>query len=87
VFPGVPGHEPDQQAAVAGARRVGEAMDLLRAITPGSGSYVNQADYFEHDWQHSFWGANYPKLLEAKAFYDPENVFRVHHGVGSERTT
>ena len=86
AFPGVPEHEPDRQAAGARARRVSEAMDLLRAITPGSGSYVNQADYFEDEWQHSFWGANYPKLLEAKATYDPDNVFRVHHGVGSERT-
>ncbi len=25
-------------------------MDLLRAITPGCGSYVNEADFFEHDW-------------------------------------
>jgi hypothetical protein len=87
AFPGLPGLEPDQQVAAARARRVGEAMDLLRALTPGSGSYVNQADYFEHEWQRSFWGSNYPKLLEAKALYDPDNLFRVHHGVGSEGTS
>jgi len=87
AFPGIPGHEPDQQVAAVRARRVGEAMDLLQALTPGSGSYVNQADYFEHEWQRSFWGSNYPKLLEAKALYDPDNLFRVHHGVGSEGTS
>jgi FAD/FMN-containing dehydrogenase len=45
---------------------------------------VNEADYFEPDWQASFWGANYPRLREIKQRYDPANIFRVHHGVGSE---
>jgi FAD/FMN-containing dehydrogenase len=84
AFAGVPGHEPDQALGAANARRVGEAVDLVRAITPGSGSYVNETDYFEPDWQRSFWGPNYPRLLEIKRRYDPANVFRVHHGVGSE---
>jgi FAD/FMN-containing dehydrogenase len=84
AWPGVPGHEPDLARGAARARRVGEAMDLIRAVTPGSGSYVNETDYFEPDWQHSFWGANYPRLLEIKRAYDPDNIFRVHHGVGSE---
>jgi FAD/FMN-containing dehydrogenase len=84
AFPGLPGHEPDQALGAAHARLVGEAVDVIRAITPGSGSYVNETDYFEPDWQRSFWGANYPRLLEIKRRYDPANVFRVHHGVGSE---
>jgi FAD/FMN-containing dehydrogenase len=86
AFPGVPGYQPDQALGTASARHVGEAMDLLRAVTPGSGSYINEADYFEPDWQRSFWGANYPRLLEIKRTYDPGNVFCVHHGVGSEGT-
>jgi len=84
AWPGVPGHQPDQVAGAARARRVGQAMDLIRAVTPGSGSYVNETDYFEPDWQRSFWGANYPRLLAIKQAYDRANVFRVHHGVGSE---
>ena len=39
-------------------------MDPIRALTAGCGSYVNEADYFEPGWQHSFWGGNYPRLLE-----------------------
>jgi FAD/FMN-containing dehydrogenase len=84
AFPGVPGHEPDLALAAGRARRVDAAMAIIRALTPDSGSYVNETDYFEPDWQHSFWGDNYPKLLEVKRAYDPGNSFRVHHGVGSD---
>jgi FAD/FMN-containing dehydrogenase len=84
AFPGVPGHEPDAEKAAHGARSVGQTIDVLRAVTPGAGSYGNETDYFEPDWQDSFWGPNYPRLLEIKQRYDPQNVFRVHHGVGSE---
>jgi FAD binding domain/Berberine and berberine like len=84
AFPGAPGHEPDADNAALGARLVGQTMDVLRALTPGAGSYVNETDYFEPDWQDSFWGPNYPRLLEIKRRYDLANIFRVHHGVGSE---
>jgi FAD/FMN-containing dehydrogenase len=57
---------------------------VLPAITPGAGSYLNETDYFEPDWQDSFWGPNYRRMLEIKRRYDPRNMFRVHHGVGSE---
>ena len=59
-------------------------MAELRKVAPGTGSYVSESDYFEPDWQHSFWGTNYPRLLAAKRKYDPEGLFIVHHGVGSE---
>jgi FAD/FMN-containing dehydrogenase len=84
VFPGVPGCEPDTKLGAARARQVGDAMGPIRALTPVAGTYVNEADYFEPGWQESFWGANYPRLREIKQRYDPANVFRVHHGVGSE---
>lgn len=32
----------------------------------------------------SFWGPNYSRLLAAKRQYDPDGLFFVHHGVGSE---
>jgi FAD/FMN-containing dehydrogenase len=84
AFPGVPGHEPDLALAADRARRVGRAMDVIRALTPDSGSYLNEADYFEPGWQRGFWGGNYPRLLEIKRAYDPTNLFQVHHGVSSE---
>ena len=84
VFPGVPGHEPDLELGADCSRQVSKAMQLLRVITPGAGSYVNETDYFETDWQQSFWGDNYSSLLDIKQRYDPTNMFCVHHGVGSE---
>lgn len=84
TFPGLPGHEPDLAAGREAAGKVKAAMDLIRRATPGAGAYANEADYFEPDWQRTFWGENYPRLLEVKRRYDPENLFRVHHGVGSE---
>jgi FAD/FMN-containing dehydrogenase len=64
--------------------RVGAAMRILRDATPGAGSYVNETDYFEADWQRSFWGDNYPRLLAIKRKYDPQGLFSCHHCVGSE---
>jgi FAD/FMN-containing dehydrogenase len=60
------------------------AMATLRAATPGAGSYVNETDYFEPDWQESFWGPNYARLLTIKRTYDPDGMFSCHHCVGSE---
>lgn len=59
-------------------------MEELLKIAPGAGAYVNESDYFQLDWQRAFWGTNYPKLLEIKRRYDPQGLFFVHHGVGSE---
>jgi FAD/FMN-containing dehydrogenase len=84
AFPGVPGREPDLTGAGARAARLDAGMQAIRSVTPNSGSYHNEADYFEPDWQRSFWGTNYERLLEVKHRYDPTNFFRVHHGVGSE---
>ncbi len=84
AFPGVPGHSPDLEAAAREAGAVRRAMDEVRKLVPDAGSYVAESDYFEHDWQRSFWGANYPRLLAVKQKYDPEGLFFVHHGVGTE---
>jgi FAD/FMN-containing dehydrogenase len=59
-------------------------MDELLKVVKQPGSYVSESDYFERDWQHAFWGVNYPRLASAKRKYDPNSLFFVHHGVGSE---
>lgn len=84
AFPGIAGHEPDLAKARASAARVRAAMAELRRLVPQPGAYVSESNFFEPDWQRAFWGANYPRLLAVKRQYDPEGLFFVHHGVGSE---
>jgi FAD/FMN-containing dehydrogenase len=84
AFPGISGHEPNLEEARQEAGRINKAMETLRRVAPGTGSYVSESNYFEPGWQQSFWGANYPKLATVKKKYDPEGLFFVHHGVGSE---
>jgi FAD/FMN-containing dehydrogenase len=85
AYPGVPGHEPDVARARQRRDAVGRAMAELRAVAPNAGSYVSESDYFETDWPRAYWGANYARLAAVKAAYDPDDLFIVHHGVGSER--
>ena len=59
-------------------------MNVLRALAPEGGSYVSESSYFEKGWQRSHWGANYACLAAIKKRYDPDGLFYVHHGVGSE---
>jgi FAD/FMN-containing dehydrogenase len=84
AFPGIAGHEPDANAARERALAVSAAMDELLKVAPDAGSYVSESDFFERDWQQSFWGTNYPKLADIKRKYDPDGLFFVHHGVGSD---
>ena len=84
AMPGIRTREPNLAAARAARDGVSAAMKILRDATPDAGSYVNETDYFEPDWQRSFWGDNYAKLLAIKRMYDPGNLFTCHHCVGSE---
>lgn len=59
-------------------------MPKIEAVTPGSGSYMNEADFHQKNWQSTFYGENYKKLLQIKKKYDPQDVFYNLKGVGSE---
>jgi FAD/FMN-containing dehydrogenase len=84
AYPGVPGHEPDAAAARIQAKAVDKSMDAIRKLLPRVGSYVWETDYFQPHWQEAFWGENYARLLAVKGKYDPDGLFFLHHGVGSE---
>ncbi len=83
-IPGVPLPPYDDAKAHANARAVDAATTELRKVAPAGGSYVSESNYFNSSWQNAFWGGNYPKLRALKAKYDPDGLFFVHHGVGSE---
>lgn len=75
---------PDPAEGAKQKSAVDAAMALIRKATPESGSYSNEADYFEPNWQQSFWGDNYARLLEIKHKVDPKGLFQCHHCVGSD---
>jgi FAD/FMN-containing dehydrogenase len=85
AYPGVPGHEPDVARARKDAGAVRAAHAELRKLVREPGSYVSESDFFEADWQRAFWGANHARLAALKERVDPDGLFFVHHGVGSER--
>ena len=84
AYPGIAGHEPDVALAHRQSQALDRAMGELHKLVPNAGAYVSESNYFDAEWQQSFWGANYPRLRAAKAQYDPDGLFFVHHGVGSE---
>ncbi|KAL7928879.1 FAD-binding domain-containing protein [Trichoderma chlorosporum] len=62
-----------------------KAFQPLRDLTPKSGAYINEAFPFEKDWQQTFWGSNYARLLQIKREVDPTDVFWCAPCVGNER--
>lgn len=61
-----------------------EKTDAMRALTPGMGSYMNEADRRDPAWIEDFYGANYLRLGSIKRRYDPDRVFYCPTCVGSE---
>ena len=84
AYPGVPGHEPDAAAARSEAEVVEQTMSAIRKLLPHVDSYVWETDFFQPNWQDAFWGENYARLRAIKDKYDPDGLFFLHHGVGSE---
>ncbi|KAH8896878.1 FAD-binding domain-containing protein [Thozetella sp. PMI_491] len=62
-------------------------MPSLEALAPGSGVYMNEGNVEQENWQHQFFGENYPRLLSIKKKYDPEGLFYAVTAVGSEAWT
>jgi len=87
VYPGVKGSEPNIKEAGKTIQKINQAMQLFIQAAPNAGTYVNEADYFQKDWQKAFWGDNYARLFAIKQKYDPDGLFYCHHCVGSESWT
>ncbi|KAK7453948.1 hypothetical protein VKT23_011460 [Stygiomarasmius scandens] len=57
----------------------------LRQLAGDSGTYLNEANSDDPDWQHAFYGENYIRLLQIKDKYDPEQVLYGSTAVGGDR--
>ncbi|KAG9079884.1 hypothetical protein FRC06_007348, partial [Ceratobasidium sp. 370] len=56
------------------------AMQPLRALTPGGGAYLNEADVYEPNASSSFWSSDdYAKLWALKQKYDPKGLLDCYH--------
>jgi hypothetical protein len=84
AYPGEPRASIDLEAARKDARAIDLATAELRKIAPNAGSYVSESNFFNRNWQRDYWGKNYSRLRAIKKKYDPEGLFFVHQGVGSE---
>ncbi|KAH8667106.1 hypothetical protein BX600DRAFT_436471 [Xylariales sp. PMI_506] len=60
------------------------ALQPWRDASPGSGTYLNEADINEPDWQQAFYGVNYAYLYKLKQEYDPWGLFYASTAVGAE---
>jgi len=85
AYPGIPKHEPSMTEGRKAAQRVDRCVNQLRAIAPEDGAYMSESNYFQKGFQQAYWGRNYPRLAEIKKKYDPDGLFIVHNGVGSEQ--
>jgi FAD/FMN-containing dehydrogenase len=75
---------PTWSVAREEAGAIDRAMKAMLPMVAQRGSYVSESNFFERAWQKSYWGTNYPRLRAIKKKYDPDGLFFVHHGVGSE---
>jgi len=64
--------------------RIQRYMRGIREVSPGAGSYMNEGDPGEPDWQQAFYGSKYGELLRIKRRRDPWGVFWAATTVGSE---
>jgi FAD/FMN-containing dehydrogenase len=74
----------DQATLNAKFNAASKASASLKSLAPEGGTYANEADPTTKDWQRTFWGANYARLLQIKQKVDPDRVFYCRMCVGSE---
>lgn len=59
-------------------------MPQIESVTPGSGVYLNEANFQQPNWQKELFGTNYAKLNTIKEKYDPSYLLWSLNTVGSE---
>lgn len=61
---------------------ISASIEPFKALTPGGGCYMNEGDWTEDNWQQTFFGSNYERLLQVKRKFDPSSLFNCWKCVG-----
>ena len=84
-IPGIAGHEPDVALAPRATPRTSAAAHGRAAQAGAEPRLLRLGEQLlRARLARAFWGANYARLRQVKDKYDPDGLFFVHHGVGSE---
>ncbi|KAK4501696.1 hypothetical protein PRZ48_007505 [Zasmidium cellare] len=75
---------PWSQMVANANKMTDEFVPLLKEISPGSGTYINEADFQDPDFKEDYYGVNYDRLLRIKRKYDPNHTFYALTAVGSD---
>ncbi|PYH34724.1 FAD-dependent oxidoreductase [Aspergillus neoniger CBS 115656] len=77
---------PTTEAQSAAHRTLSQInTPILASIDPEGGCvYFNEADPEQKDFRNAFWGRHYGRLRQIKSQWDPDGLFMVRNGVGSE---
>jgi FAD/FMN-containing dehydrogenase len=54
--------------------------DVMQPWSSGR-AYQNYVDARILDWRTAYYGANYDRLVQVKATYDPDQIFRFEQGI------
>ncbi|KAL7952396.1 hypothetical protein V8C34DRAFT_310046 [Trichoderma compactum] len=83
----LPENPTPAELAATQSKVMNDLVQPWRDAAPASkfgGSYLNEGNAKEPNWQQDFFGSNYPRLLSIKRQWDPAGVFYAVAGVGSE---
>ncbi|KAI1877748.1 hypothetical protein JX265_003756 [Neoarthrinium moseri] len=73
---GNPINYEDWDATLAAQDRItNDLVPALEKVTPNGASYLSEADFRQANFQQTFYGEHYAKLLAIKRKYDPAGVF------------
>jgi hypothetical protein len=61
-----------------------DRVGILKPSAPNTGSYLNEGDAYDPNWQFDFFGLNYARLREIKTKYDPNSTLWCLACVGNE---
>ena len=75
---------PRSQGVTQADELTNVVVPQLTALTPGSGTYMNEADFALKTWKQDLYGSGYPRLRRIKTKYDPEDLFYGVTAVGSD---